>query len=353
MSSFIKALLSLGAVVGLVACGSQPVNALDNMTISVGNDGEISRPVNFNYPLQSRFLAINGQLPVPAPGASCLASSFRVANSIICFSSDGSTHVLTRTFKFKKAAGEISEEAAVQAVKTELMELNVLIVKLVAARAFLAEAQAKKGTSSADLSTLANKVTQANTSVDEKANEVAQALARNNLFIFRWAGAAEGGGSVKLADVLSGRGEVSHSQSGLVIVAGLTVSQLMIGVDDFKDDFNKFPDGAKIATLTMGAEHLSFLTNADIGAALRGRFSGTLETAQSSLSATTEITARVYAAIERAQENQGQFSAPEIGRQELSDYEEGASSQQIFYATMTDIGSLMKNLSKTAGARSQ
>ncbi|MDK3016109.1 hypothetical protein [Pseudodonghicola flavimaris] len=351
MSAFLKGLLFLGAVTGLVSCSSQPVNTLDNMTISVGNDGEISRPVNFNYPLQSRFLSVNGQLPVPAPGASCLASSFRVANSIICFSSDGSTHVLTRTFKFKKAAGDASEEAAIQAVKTALMELNVLVVELVAARASQAEAQAKRGTSTDDLEELAVNVAQASNAVKEKANEVAAALSRSNLFIFRWAGKAEGSGSVKLADVLSGGGEASRSQSGMVIVAGLTVSQLMIGVDTFKDDFKNFPDGTKIATLTMGAQHLSYFTNADISAALQARFKGTLESARNSFSSTTEITARAYAAIEKAQENQGLFSAPEIERKELNDYENGAASQQIFYATMTDIGSLMKNLSKTVGAR--
>ncbi|MFT7440651.1 MAG: hypothetical protein ACI83E_002148, partial [Sulfitobacter sp.] len=53
--------LGVSAATLLAGCGNvQSVNTLDGMTSSTGFDGIYRKPVNLNYPSQTRFLVSNG-----------------------------------------------------------------------------------------------------------------------------------------------------------------------------------------------------------------------------------------------------------------------------------------------------
>lgn len=73
----------------LISGCSSNLSAVDKLTSSTQNDGGISSYFN-DIPFQSRFLAINGQLPIDTVGMPCVASSYRVPYSMICLSTDKS-----------------------------------------------------------------------------------------------------------------------------------------------------------------------------------------------------------------------------------------------------------------------
>ncbi|MFB0586645.1 hypothetical protein, partial [Aeromonas salmonicida] len=56
----------------LISGCSSNLSAVDKLTSSTQNDGGISSYFN-DIPFQSRFLAINGQLPIDTVGMPCIA----------------------------------------------------------------------------------------------------------------------------------------------------------------------------------------------------------------------------------------------------------------------------------------
>lgn len=154
----------------------------------------------------------------------------------------------------------------------------------------------------------------------------------------------EGCDGCGIGSLFSARGAASRSQSGVVIVGGLRVSQLMVGQSDFDRQFGTMPSGAKVATLTMAADHLLYFTNANLSAALDASLDGNLEELSTRLSPETQIALRAYAQIGRAQENQGLFTAPTIQRRALQEVLVTGAQGQVFYATMTDVATLQEAL---------
>ncbi|GEN27118.1 hypothetical protein HVA01_07640 [Halovibrio variabilis] len=321
----------------LSACAfskGQGVNTLDALTISVQNDGILSNPINLHYPLQTRFLSVNGQLPVPAPGSSCLASSFRPANSIICFSESGSTQFQVRHFPYEGDRNNLFE------LQRDLSEIQLDIAELIAEDVFLSSQNKNTATTPQTIVSKAQAVT-------ESAKNLASEIVNENVFIFRWRSENQANSEGEFGTILSALGAEKSSERGLVIIGGLTVSQLLLGLTDYSSVLGKYPRGAKIATLTMGAENLIYFTGTDLSAALSGKFEGNVENLSQNLSPETQIALSAYAAIGRAQENQGNFSAPEVKNYfSLAAYHSDSPSQQIFYSTMTDIESLVNLLSK-------
>lgn len=327
---------SFGLFVGLAlsGCGQRAVNTLDQLTISVSNDGEYARPVNLTYPMQSRFLAVNGQLPVPTVASSCLASSFRVANSIICFapSVDRETHVVTRDYPY--VPSNSGAPADLLEIRNQLSDLQVGLASLAAACA-RAETGAEDDTAAREVESLATETT-------TKAAALVSDLQRNNLFIFRYVTTADAGVTANQVAGPAASARGGGSESGIVIVAGLRVSQLMVEPTDFDTHFGALPSGAKVATLTMASEHLLYFADSQFRAEFQAVLDGDLGARCQGASSPAKLAVEAYGQIASAQENQGLFSAPQAGRMSLREAYASQSDWQIFYATMTDVRSLRK-----------
>lgn len=338
MPRFIKTAAALSAAALLSACSSQGVGALDELTTSTTNDGDLRKPVSLNYPLQTRFLSVNGQLPVPHIGSSCLASSKRVANSIICFSTTGETRVLTRSFEYKGG------EEGVRAYRAKLDKLQLSVAQLIEIDASNTQKEKDTNTPPQDLvdsqtaaKALADEVTQ-------KSNELAEESRDLNIFVFRWAGTKSGNTNGSLGgSFLSGAAAADSTTGGLVIVGGLHVSQLLIG-DDFETKIGKQPDAAKVATLTMAADYLLYAADSSLSAALNASLDTDIQALSEKLSPETKVALRAFAAISQAEENQGFFSKPKYKTKSFGKAYEEENPGQIFYATLTDVETLKKSI---------
>ncbi len=311
---------------GLAACGSSStaVSAFDDLSISSSNDGAYIKPINLNYPMQTHFLSVNGQLPVPDVGISCFASSYRAANSMICLSPTGSTHVLTRTYKSDATLADLLK------IKKSLATLQADMFSLVAA----------SGGQPASLTSPKAK---------EIASEVAkldEVMKKKNVFVFRWTKEVNTNANGNIGTTASATSGGNHKATGLVIVAGLRVSQLMVGVDDLNNKFGNLPKTAKVATLTMAADHLVYFASSDFSAALDVNANGNFGDKFTNLPAETKMAMNAFLAIGSNQDTQGMFSAPDsVSTEGLYESYAQSLTKQIFYATMTDIETLIKSVS--------
>lgn len=333
-----QAAAALGAAALLSACSPQGVGALDDLTTSTTNDGGLRKPISLNYPLQTRFLSINGQLPVPHIGSSCLASSQRVANSIICFSTTGTTRVLTRSFEYN------GEEEGVRAYRASLEDLQLSVAQLIEIEAANNQMKNDPETPRQDLIDSQNAAKALADEVAEKSAELAEQSTDLNIFVFRWTGTRSGntGGSLG-GSFLSGSAAADSTTGGLVIVGGLHVSQLLIG-NDFETTIGTQPDAAKVATLTMAADYLLYAADSSLSAALEANLETDLEALSEKLSPETKVALRAYAAISQAEENQGFFKRPTYTYRDFTTGYQDQDPGQVFYATLTDVETLKKSI---------
>lgn len=338
MRCLIKTAAALGAAALLSACTSKGVGALDDLTTSTTNDGGLRKPISLNYPLQTRFLSVNGQLPVPHIGSSCLASSQRVANSIICFSTTGETKVLTRSFKYGGG------EAGVKAYRDSLEDLQLTVAQLIEIEAANNRMEDDENTPPQALVESQNAAKALADEVTEKSTELAKESRDLNIFVFRWAGSKSGNANGSFGgSFLSGSTAANSTTGGLVIVGGLHVSQLLIG-DDFETTIGKQPDAAKVATLTMAADYLLYAADSSLSAALEASLETDLKTLSKELSPETKVALRAYASISQAEENQGFFSKPKYDFLSLEKAYSDTDPGQIFYATLTDVETLKESI---------
>ncbi|MBO9401784.1 hypothetical protein [Shimia sp. R9_3] len=310
----------------LLGCSPKAVNSLDQLTVSASNDGEFAWPANLNLPFQSRFLAINGQLPVPGPASSCFASSLRVANSFICLSPTGKSNIVERYYKSEADADDLI------AIQDRLSKLQLNLAQLVLA----------------EKNQVTALQTQAAQTLTTEAQNIAFEAKKSNVFIFRWASSGSAGGSGAFGSLFSANASAKNAQSGLVIVAGLRISQLMIGLNDFDGRFGNVPKGVKIATLTMSADDLLYFADSSLSAALGGSFDGELEDllSKDQLSLQTQVALQAYAQVSAAQENQGLFRRPTVRPLTVEQAFAQSENSQVFFSTFTDIESLRKTLKK-------
>lgn len=316
----------------LAGCGDiQSVNTLDGLTTSSGFDGSYRKPVNLGYPSQTRFLASNGLLPVNGPGDTCLASGYRPASGFLCFSPTGRTEVSVRRFEFS------GDDATLRQMRSALQKLQVDIVELAALDATKTDDKETPQEKAA----VQAKAAELKSQVDSVGNQ----LTANNFFIFRWSGEDQIGGGGNVGSPLSGRAGAQRAESGLVIVGGVTVAHLRLGLGDAEQTLGGFPKASKIATFTMGAEHLLYFSGLDLSAALSAKLDGSLEDLKG-LSPSTKAVLDAYASLGRAYEAQGAFSATEVESLTLLDYNRKYGNQHVFYSTMTDVETLLKSLEK-------
>ncbi|MDA3857724.1 MAG: hypothetical protein PF480_05710, partial [Roseovarius sp.] len=308
------------------ACSStDATNAFDELTIAASNDGVLRKPVELGYPLQTRFLAVNGLLPVPHVGSTCLSSSFRPASSIICFAQTNETQVRVATYDYDGGFSDLT------VIEKTLAVLQVRLLQLV--KEDVEGVPPTSGPGSAQ-------------SITANVEELSSEMQKKNLFIFRWKSksAANAGGSLGQT-LFSGKAAFEDADQGVVIVGGLKLSQLLLGKD--KNSYlGGLPDSAKIATFTLGSEYFLYSARADFSAALDAKFNGNLQYLSRKLSAETKAAINAYAAIGNVLENRGGFAAPAIKSYSLQEYEKFEADQQVFYSTMTDVETLVEALSK-------
>ncbi|MFQ1701829.1 hypothetical protein ACJ5NV_14670 [Loktanella agnita] len=307
----------------LGACSAnQGVNTLDQLTISAANDGELQNPVNLGYPLQSRFLAVNGQFPIAGAGSGCLASSFRPAASVVCFQPDKDTEVLVRHY-----AAPDDALTKMIALQSKLKALDLQVAQLITLSASPDQAATARA---------ANAVIQ-------KSGEIVLDAQKANLFLFRWRGSTSGDASADAGSVGNVRASAQQAQSGVVIVGGLHLSQLMVG-RDFSSRFERMPENAKVATVTMSADHLLYFAGSSLNAAIAAEARRDAGGLLRGLDDKTKLALQAYAQLGRAQETQGLFSRPVARR--LTPEQAAASNEVrlVFYAAMTDVGDLLNLL---------
>ena len=106
-------------------------------------------------------------------------------------------------------------------------------------------------------------------------------------------------------------------ETGLVIVGGVTVAYLRLGLADAKDTLSGYPKASKIATFTMGAEHLLYFSGLDLSAALSAKLDGSVQDF-SDLSSSTKAVLGAYASLGRSYDTRCVFRnrcrEPESGR---------------------------------------
>ncbi|MCW8842334.1 MAG: hypothetical protein OQK00_02850 [Rhodobacteraceae bacterium] len=316
----------------LIGCGDvQSVNTLDGLTTSSGFDGSYRKPINLGYPSQTRFLASNGLLPVNGPGDTCLASGFRPASGFLCFSPTGRTEVSVRRFKFS------GDSETLRGMRASLQKLQVDIVELAA----LDAAKTDEEETPQEKAEVQSKADEIKTQVDNVGNQ----LTANNFFIFRWSGQDQIGGGGNVGSSLRGRAGAEREETGLVIVGGVTVAHLRLGLADAEQTLGGYPKASKIATFTMGAEHLLYFSGLDLSAALSAKFDGSLEDLKG-ISSSTKAVLDAYASLGRAYETQGAFSATEVESLTPLEYNLRYGDQHVFYSTMTDVETLLESLDK-------
>lgn len=326
--------LAFGAIaaVGLVACGDvQSVDTLDGLTTSSGFDGSYRKPINLNYPSQTRFLASNGLLPINGPGDTCLASGFRPASSFLCFNPSGKTEISVRRFKFNGTDGDL------RAMRDRLQKLQVNIIELAALDASTPQDE--------ETSEDKEEITSKTNELAEELEEVGDQLEANNYFIFRWKGARQAGGGGAVGTTLDSRAGAQQDDSGLVIVGGVTVASLRLGLDDAAEVLKAYPKATKIATYTMGAENLLYFSSASLSAALNAKLDGSLLDIED-ISPATKAVIDAYASLGRSYETQGAFSATSVESLPLAAYTEKYGDQHVFYSTMTDVETLLDAFGK-------
>jgi hypothetical protein len=318
-------------VVILAGCGNvQSVDTLDGLMTSSGFDGTYRKPINLNYPAQTRFLASNGLLPINGPGDTCLSSNFRPASGILCFSPSGKNEVSVRRFKFSGGYEDL------QTMRDKLQKLQVNIIELAA----LDASTPQEEETPQEKSDIESKSSELEQNVEKFGEE----LRENNFFVFRWQAESQAGAGGNVGSPLSGRAGRQQQESGLVIVGGLTVSSLRLGLDDdAKQELKAYPKSTKIATYTMGAEHLLYFSGASLSAALSAKLDGSLETIKD-ISPSTKAVIDAYASLGRASEIQGAFSATSVESLSLARYNEKYGTQHVFYSTMTDVETLLDSI---------
>ncbi len=326
----IKYLISL-LPVALAGCLPTGTSSLDGLTIQTSNDGIYRQPVNLRYPLQSRFLAVNGLLPVPAVGTPCLASSQRPATSIICLSTTGETYALVTEYKYEATLNDINE------FQEKLERLDLIT----------AEALVDTTTMADDVR--AQYTEKLSKEVDAATADIQEFAAENNIFVFQWSGNGRAGLSGTIgAGTTTPRANanIAGETSGYVIVGGLTVTQLMIDPASAATDWADLPGSTKIATLTYGAKTLKYVASRSAAAVLAAN-SGTLKLGNSAPATLNTASLNALAEIAAGQRNQGHFSAPTVTRIStplVGSDQDKQNSQQIFYATMTDVRTLLRDL---------
>ncbi|HGY1007567.1 TPA: hypothetical protein ACNUUR_000105 [Aeromonas salmonicida] len=326
----------------LISGCSSNLSAVDKLTSSTQNDGGISSYFN-DIPFQSRFLAINGQLPIDTVGIPCVASSYRVPYSMICLSTDKS-----RVIEYDyPVIGNPDEK--IKALKVSITDLERKSQELVIKLLVKATCQnAKNEVCTAEVDSFST----AQLEFKTLQKEVLSKLSDGNTFIFQWSSTAGGGFDAEAEPYGSFGGQGGYQNSGITIVSGLRISQLLVG-NDISSIYKNLPSDTKLATFVMQAQGIAYISTRSISATVQARL-GLTPTQFSDIISTLSEAQKIQLAAAfnyvNSLSNEGQFSTVDKSIRDVPTW--GATGKiedhgyQTFYATMTKLDELNKMIER-------
>lgn len=329
-----NALIATTIILLLTACQSSSITAMDRLTGTAQNDGHFSRLIQ-SYPLQTRFLSVNGQLPIDTAGLPCIASSYRVAYTMICLTRE-ETQLLVHSY----TGGDIE----LSTVKKALRTLDNKAQQVVNDALLVGKCKLQDG---ANCSSLTNSLANSKEAFDTQKEEVSDMLSANNLFIFQWSDGIETDVKAEADELVSAGANLSSANNGFTIVSGLKLTQLLAG-HDFDDIYQDLPDHTKVATLVLQAEKIAYSSSRNL--ALSAMLSLDLSVEQyqhilKTLSGAEKIALRGALSYSQNLSNEGQFSLSSRKSIPLLEGQDTERSQdsgglQTFYSAMTDLEDL-------------
>jgi len=252
----------------------------------------------------------------------------RPSSALICYSHSGRTEVAYRHYKTD------AKPADLRAIQAELQALEIDVLELV---------QTDVDTEDDSLLDVQAKASAAQ-AITQSVKDISTKARKNNIFLFRWENNVATSGSGAVGGIFAAGASGNSSKSGVVIVGGLVLSQLLIGKDDYPTAFDGYSKTTKVATLSMGAEHLVYFADTNLSASISAKLDTTLKELSEKLSPSTRVALEAYASIGRAGENQGSFSAVRLEQMSLEEYQRNRPVEQIFYSTLTDVERLLETL---------
>lgn len=318
----------------IVGCASN-LSAVDKLTSSTQNDGGVSSYFN-DIPFQSRFLAINGQLPIDTVGIPCVASSYRVPYSMICLSTDKSK-VIEYDYP---VAGDPGEK--IKSIKSDITSLEKKSQELVAKLLIKAACQNEKK----ECTTETESYSSAQLEFQTLQTSVLSKLSDGNTFIFQWSSTAGGGFDAEADPYGSVGGKGGYQNSGITIVSGLRLSQLLVG-KDIANIYSGLPGDTKLATFVMQAQGIAYISTRSISATVQARLGLTPEQFDDilkTLSSAQKIQLAAAFNYVHSLSNEGQFNTVKKSIKDMPKWmvSEGTEDHgyQTFYATMTRLDEL-------------
>lgn len=321
---------------------SSNLSAVDKLTSSTQNDGGISSYFN-DIPFQSRFLAINGQLPIDTVGMPCVASSYRVPYSMICLSTDKSK-VIEYDYPVTGNPGK-----KIKDIKNSLTNLEKKSQDLVTKLLVKATCQnAGKEECTAEVESAST----AQSEFQSLQAEVLSKLSDGNTFIFQWSSTAGGGFDVEADPYGKIDGQGGYQNSGITIVSGLRISQFLVG-NDISSIYRNLPKDTKLATFVMQAQGIAYISTRSISATVQARL-GLTPTQFSDIISTLSGAQKIQLAAAfnyvSSLSNEGQFHTVNKNIKDVPTWSATGKIEdhgyQTFYATMTKLDELKKMIER-------
>ncbi|MFP8967486.1 hypothetical protein ACKC9G_12960 [Pokkaliibacter sp. CJK22405] len=323
-------------VLSLSSCASNSqLNVVDRLTTQSSTYGWWHKAVRLDYPLQSRWVSLNGQLPVNI-GDRCQDSRYRTPMAMLCLTGDTPAagtykHI---AYPYGKTADDF--RTAVTGFKSDLEALNTTKQSL--QTALLAQAICKTNSDCTPDDTNVNKLY---TDYQTQQKTIEKKALESNLILYNWADSSESSLGATLDDDNNAKASSQHQASGYTLIGGLDIYQLRLTpelVKSLEGANAKTTKQLKIATLVMSTPYLAYIADDQSQKAIRvnARLSEALLTSSALSDSEKAIIMELNAGISTSINSQGiMISQTVSGADQPKD-------QSTFYAVMTDLDGLMK-----------
>ncbi|WP_323876673.1 hypothetical protein [Aeromonas hydrophila] len=192
-----------------------------------------------------------------------------------------------------------------------------------------------------------DELSSAQSAFEKKQADTLDELSDSNTFAFQWSSTADGefGADAEPYGRISGAG--GYQNSGITIVTGLRISQLLVG-HDIASIYNNVPDDTKLATLVMQAQGIAYISTRSISATVQARLGLTPEQFHdiiNTLSGAQKIQLATALSYAHTLSNEGQFNQVKKRIKKIPKWMDQSPDiddhgYQTFYATMTKLDEL-------------
>lgn len=334
--------LPLAAAIALTGCNKGMIVSFDDISSQHDNEGRWSQYLT-GYPHQTKLISIGGTLPIADAGMACIFSGRRGAYSPICLTNDKS-HIATHTY----APNPDVNNDTLQTIATSIYSLEKQAAKAISSRIKQHQCtQSNIGKQEANKTDCSSLTTSANsefTALRNEKDKIYNAITQNNVFVYQWATENKNEVGGEAGNQLKAGASYNKATSGYALVAGLKISQLLVGCD-FKSKYKYFNSPAKVATTVLQAKHIKYISSMDFAASLGldlnmtpSEISNLLET----LKEADKIAVKAALSATGSFLNQGNFSGVHRDTVDISDsnihqLSKNNSDYQTFYVVMSDI----------------